>query len=113
MRAFYIIRKDLNLSPAKLAVQVGHGTCLIYNSHELSDAIKRWNKNNMKKIVVSVDNETKMNNIWDKLSRDKYFSHMIFDLGLTELSGFTYTGIVLLVAENDIPNYIRRLRLYE
>ena len=113
MRAYFIIRKDLNLSPAKLAVQVGHGVCLMYNNIGLVEPIKRWNANNMKKIVVKIDNEDKMNNIWNKLLDDKYFSEKIYDLGLTELNGFTHTGIVLLVSENDIPNYVKRLRLYE
>lgn len=113
MKAYYIIRKDLNLSPAKLAVQVGHGTCLLYNNIGLVEPIKRWNSNDMKKIVVGVDNEEKMKNLWNKLVEDKYFAEMIYDLGLTELNGFTHTGIVLLIAESDIPNYIKRLRLYE
>lgn len=111
MKAYFILRTDLNMSPAKLAVQVGHGVALMYNNPALANPLKQWyGKDEMRKIVVKVDNEEKMNNIWNRLVEDKLFAEKIYDNGYTELDGFTYTGIVLLA--DEVPNYIKRLRLY-
>lgn len=35
IKAYYIMREDLNMSEAKLAVQVGHGTDMIHMHHPL------------------------------------------------------------------------------
>lgn len=112
-KMYYIIRKDLNMSPSKLAVQVGHGTSLMFLNTALKVPLTEWFcRNNMKKIVVGIDNEEKMRNLYLKLFNDKYFVEKIYDMGLTEFDGYTETGTVLLVNEDDIPNYIKRLRLY-
>ena len=114
MKAYFIIRKDLNMSPAKLAVQVGHGVCKLFMNSALKEPLNNWlYKSEMKKIVVSIDNADKLKGIWLKLVQDKFFAEEIYDNGYTEFNGFTYTGIVLLVAEDDVPNYIKRLRLYK
>lgn len=113
-KMFYIMRKDLNMSPSKLAIQIGHGTSLMFLNPCLKVQLVEWfTENNMKKIIVSIDNEEKMKNIYLKLFNDKFFVDKIYDIGLTEFDGYTETGIVLLIKESNIPNYIKRLRLYK
>lgn len=112
-KMYYIMRKDLNMSPSKLAVQIGHGTALMFLNQALKEPLIDWfTCNNMKKVVVSIDNEEKMINLYLKLFNDKYFADKIYDIGLTEFNKYTETGIVLLIKETDIPKYIKRLRLY-
>ena len=46
----FILRKDLGISPAKLAVQVGHGTGFIYENKDENPFFEDWLN---KKMVIS------------------------------------------------------------
>ncbi len=117
-KIYFIMRKDLNMSPAKLAVQIGHGMDYAYgalNIHPeiLSDRFIKWVENQRKKIVLEIKNEEKLETAKNKLSEQGIIYFSIIDNGLTEFDGKTNTGIIILpISDDKIPKYIKRLRLY-
>lgn len=111
-KAYYLIRSDLNMSVAKIGVQVGHGTDSI---HILKDGyFLKWLRNHRKKIVLKIKSEDELTSIAHKLDSDNIKYNYIVDNGLTELNGITNTGIVIFPIEGDkAPKYIKRLQLYK
>jgi len=134
MKCYYVIRKDLNMSPAKLAVQASHGTVLLAEgSRYFPELWKSWVKEGeMKAIIVEVSSEEKMNNLYTRFIKEhiqfppkegdfigdanycnESFVAKIYDNGYTEFDGYTYSGFVLLIDEENTPSFIKRLRLYK
>jgi len=127
MKVMYIVvNKDLNMSPGKLAAQVGHGVekvCGYYkyiwditNSLESGDIHKgytvfindflEWQiEGQSTKIVLGADTKT-----FNKLK--SYVSgFVITDAGRTELAPNTETVICFLPMEKDSDKDIKRLQL--
>lgn len=114
IKAYFVMRKDLNMTPAKLAVQVGHGTQLLMRSADY-DELKSWeNYCDSRKIVCGVSSENKLNSLYSIL-KDTITTVEIIDLGYTEFEGKTKTGIAFLYDDNlenlFIKNKIKRLQL--
>ena len=62
LRAFYLLRQDLEMSPGKLAVQVGHGTGLIYMNRYQIPNLEEWMSDfDATKIVLRVKTLEKLN----------------------------------------------------
>jgi peptidyl-tRNA hydrolase, PTH2 family len=117
-----VVRGDLKMSPAKLAVQVAHASVgAIYsgveNNHTLylpRATLENWFKEGFRKVVLKVVNE---GYIWD-LAREceehkiPYF--VVHDFGLTELEENTLTCIGIGPDLNqNIDKITGRLGLYK
>lgn len=110
-KAYYLIRSDLNMSIAKIGVQIGHGTDLVHLYKE--DNFYKWVINSRKKIVLKIKDEKELLKIASKLSSDYTSYYFIEDNGLTELNGKTITGLAIQpIAEVNVPKYIKRLQLF-
>ena len=116
IKAYFVIRKDLKMSPSKLAVQVGHGTQLLMREASYYD-LEEWEKlYDSRKIVCGVSSEKKLNSLFTLL-KDTVPTVEIIDKGYTEFDGITKTGIAFLY--NDtlenlfILQKIKRLQLYK
>lgn len=128
IRAYFILRKDLGLSPGKLAAQVGHGCDAIHllatgspwpaeGGRELEprdvEFYRGWTGSGRRKIVVSVAGERELASLIELLRTRGVAFSAIDDLGLTELPGPTRTGVVLLPAPESItPGVVRHLPLW-
>lgn len=111
-KAYYILRRDLNMSSAKMAVQVGHGTDMVHSCTGF-DIYMLWKSQDRRKIVLSIKTEVKLNNLITVLREKSILHKEIVDLGLTELDGLTMTGIVILPIEEDkLPKQVQRLQLW-
>lgn len=110
-KAYYILRRDLNMSAAKLAVQVGHGTDMVH-AWTGFDTYMLWKSQNRRKVVLSIKTEIKLNNLITLLQKENIAYREIVDLGLTELDGLTMTGIVILPIEDRLPKQVQRLQLW-
>jgi len=111
-KAYYILRQDLNMSTAKLAVQVGHGTDMIHAFCGF-DTYMLWKSQDRRKIVLSIKTKVKLNNLITFLQEEKILYREIVDIGLTELDGLTTTGIVILpIKEDKLPKRVQRLQLW-
>jgi len=114
MKAYFIMRKDLNMTPAKLAVQVGHGTQYIMRN-SMKDDLDEWETlNDSRKIVCEISSEEKLNNLYEFL-KDKLQVNKIIDSGYTEFNEPTFTGISFLLTIDDAEVFkkLKRLQLYK
>lgn len=102
-----VIRKDLEMSPAKLAVQVAHGS--IFSYIRSSHTREKWLEEGMKKVVLQVPSLKEI----DELSRNSNAS-IIYDYGLTEFNGkYTVTGIAFDIEKSEVIDLITgKLKLY-
>jgi len=111
-KAYYILRQDLNMSTAKLAVQVGHGTDIVHAWTDF-DKYMLWKSQDRRKIVLSIKTKTKLNNLITVLQEKRIPYREIVDIGLTELDGLTTTGIVIMpIDEDKLPKQVQRLQLW-
>lgn len=112
-RVYLVIRRDLNMSPGKLAVQVGHGIDYVHTKktgcyREWMEASKR------RKIVVSVADANELAEIKALLIKRAVPYNEIWDAGLTEFNHPTHTGIVILPWPQElVPGKIKFLPLWK
>lgn len=111
-KAYFLMREDLNMSTAKLGINIGHGVDMIWqycNKYDLNN----WMDNSRKKIVLKVSNEGQLNNAKRELESLGFSYEEIWDIGLTEFGGNrTLTGIVMFPTNKSMPPKIKRLRLW-
>jgi len=109
-----VVRKDLNMSPGKLAAQVSHASLApitnklsrkcndnnhISYSMDIKDnkqdkAVDLWLNNRFTKIVVYVKSEEALKNIFKKAQDKGLISALIQDAGFTEFNNIpTYTCV--------------------
>lgn len=113
-----VVRKDLNMSPGKLAVQVAHA-CVsavseIWDDPYVTYFVKWYDGGTMqRKIVLQVKDLAALEKFVRKLQEQNIPHFIVKDLGFTELEPNTVTcvGLPPLPAEVIDP-LTKRLRLY-
>lgn len=93
-----VVRKDLKLSPGKLAVQVAHASLDSYRRSG-SRAREGWENEGEKKVVVQVRSLQEMIEIHRKAKSYKFPCALIRDAGRTELPPGTVTALGIGPAE--------------
>jgi PTH2 family peptidyl-tRNA hydrolase len=103
-----VSRKDLNLSPGKLAAQVAHAAvaCAFDTKKENSKWFKKWQIEGAKKAVVKVDSEKDFYPLKEKANELKIVSHIITDAGLTEIPAGTKTVMGIGPAPSNLIDEI-------
>lgn len=119
MKQVILVRKDLNMSPGKAAAQCCHaslGAFMNTRDAHFREAMD-WYKDGQTKIVVQVEDEPALLEIWNKIKADpelKGRSMLVRDAGHTELEGENLTTLgVGPVKEDHIDKYTRKLLLYK
>ncbi len=118
---YVVVNADLQLSPAKLAVQVGHGVELHFKEMSMKTNLsfsdeyrkyvephRQWMNSGSRKIVL------KANTIqWNKIKEcDEIEAYLVIDAGITECEPNTETCIVLPPRrKSTIHKLIKRLQL--
>lgn len=133
---YLIVRESLNMSPGKIAAQVGHGVGMIYEKFiELQlhwddaaseytsslwinsgfslekielyiDDFERWSKSSFRKVILCADDKE-----WAKL-KQQLDCYLIIDAGLTEIKEGSETVIALWpMLKSSAPPIVKRLRL--
>jgi peptidyl-tRNA hydrolase, PTH2 family len=103
-----VIRKDIEMTPAKLGVQVAHGAIESYIRTPLPIQ-DEWHLEGMRKIVLMVQSLDDLKNLM-RASKDATY---IIDFGLTELEPNTVTGLAFpIMLEEDINKITKHLKLY-
>lgn len=110
IKAYYVIRKDIKMSKAKLGVQIGHGTDFIHLM--INGNYRKWIEENRRKIVCGISTIEDLQKLIDNLKNDKIGYHEIIDLGFTEFNNVpTLTGIVIYPIDDEtMPKYLKRLQ---
>lgn len=106
-----MVRTDLNLGKGKLAAQVAHASVESYLKTPQSDR-KKWLYENQKKVVLKVENEEQLLEIYEKAKRANLPSTLIRDAGLTQVPPGTKTAVGIGPAEEGkIDNITGELSL--
>lgn len=96
---YLIARKDLAMSPGKLAAQVGHAVQLAIREAEYSDgqaALDAWESTSHTKIVLGVADLNELRLVRSAATRAGIPWVEVWDEGRTELSGKTLTVLGLV-----------------
>lgn len=115
LKAIYIMRRDINMSSGKMAVQVGHLTTDMVMSIAHTGLFNEWYEDcSQKKITKGVKTLSKLKNIMKTLLKEDVDFSKMYDNGLTEFNGVkTFTGIVIYPTYKEIPKSVRRLQLWK
>jgi PTH2 family peptidyl-tRNA hydrolase len=108
LKQVIIVRKDLNLSPGKLAAQASHAsvTAALLCKEKKRVWFKEWLEFGQKKVVLAVKNTTEMINLQKKADSLNIPTALIKDAGLTELPPGTVTALAIGPAPEETVNKV-------
>lgn len=109
------VRKDLQLSNGKMAVQVAHAavTCAIECQRKSRRWFHKWMKEGQRKVIVRVRDLQRLGELETKSRRLKIPVALIQDAGLTELPPGTVTCLGMGPAPDTIIDQVTsRLKLW-
>jgi PTH2 family peptidyl-tRNA hydrolase len=103
-----VTRKNLNLSPGKLAAQVAHAAvaCALDTKKENSRWFNKWQIEGAKKAIVKVESEKDFYPLKEKADELNIVSHIIADAGLTEIPAGTKTVLGIGPAPSNLIDKI-------
>ena len=90
-----VTRKDLSLSPGKLAAQVAHAAvaCTLLTKQNKDKWFKKWMDEGGKKAVVKVESENDFYPLKEKADKLEIITNIVEDAGHTEIPAGTKTVI--------------------
>jgi len=94
LKQVFLVRKDLKLSPGKLAAQVAHAAvhCAMKSDSVL---VRDWESRGAKKIVLEVANEAELHKFLEAARDMKIREYLVVDAGHTEIDAGTETCLGL------------------
>ena len=103
-----VTRKDLKLSPGKLAAQVAHAAveCALSTKKNNFEWFNKWQSEGAKKAVVRVDREKDFFPLREHAITLKIAAHIITDAGHTEIPAGTKTVLGLGPAPENIIDQV-------
>jgi len=103
-----VTRKDLDLSPGKLAAQVAHAAvaCALETKKVNSKWFTKWQNEGAKKAVVKVDTEKDFYPLKEKAKKLKIVACLIEDAGHTEIPAGTKTVLGIGPAPENIIDQV-------
>jgi PTH2 family peptidyl-tRNA hydrolase len=119
---YFIVRKDLDMSPGKIAAQVAHAAQMValkYFEYKFSRCIprdigkeikaevfKKWMDESFRKVILKADEKQ-----FEKV-KEEAWCQVVKDAGLTEVETGTETVLVLWpMKKSEVPKVIQRLRV--
>ncbi|MEM1628325.1 MAG: peptidyl-tRNA hydrolase Pth2 [Desulfurococcaceae archaeon] len=103
MKQVIVVRTDIKMSKGKLAVQVAHAAVIAafnaYFNH--IEWFNTWWTSGQKKIVVKVNSEKELLEIYELARRMNLPTAIISDAGLTELPPGTLTAVAIGPAPDE------------
>ena len=95
MKLYIVTNKDIEMSPAKLGVQIGHAcTTFTLDNYNTESFCEWFNKDNQVKIILKASEKHLL-----KLEEEGYIT--IRDAGKTELEPDTLTCVVLGLGDKE------------
>ena len=102
MKQVIVLRKDLNMRKGKMVAQGAHASMKATLENIDHPDVKAWLEGVFKKIVVSVDTEKELFEIYNAAREANLVCSLIKDSGLTEFDRIaTYTAIAVGPAPNE------------
>lgn len=113
MKQVIVARKDLGMSPGKLAAQVAHASLRSYESSS-SSTQQAWKGEGQKKVVLQVGSEEDLFLLADDAEREGIPYAVIRDAGHTELETGSVTALGIGPAKDVVIDSITgHLALYQ
>ncbi len=111
MKQVILVRKDLKLGKGKIGSQVAHASLGAYRRTEKKRR-EEWDKEGSKKIVLKVEDESKLIK-FQEIAREKKLSNfLVIDAGLTQVPRATITSLGIGPAEDEkIDEIVKDLKL--
>ncbi len=111
LKQIIVIRNDLNMSEGKKCAQTAHASLVAYKGTD-KKIIKKWELEGQKKVVLRVDSEKEILDLYKKLKKEKISCFLVEDAGLTELEPGTITALGIGPEKEEILDKITgRLKL--
>jgi PTH2 family peptidyl-tRNA hydrolase len=103
-----VTRKDLLLSPGKLAAQVAHAAvkCALDTKKQNSKWFNKWQNEGAKKAVVKAENIKEFLTLKDEAEKLKIVANIIEDAGHTEIPAGTITVLGIGPAPNNLIDQV-------
>ena len=103
-----VTRKDLELSPGKLAAQIAHAAveCAFGTKKNNPRWFTKWQDEGAKKVVTKVDSEKDFYLLHEKAKDLDIFSKIIVDAGHTEIPAGTKTVLGIGPAPDNIIDQV-------
>ena len=111
-----VIRNDLGMSCGKISAQVAHAAVSLYelarNKRKFKKWLKNWINEGQKKVVVKVQSERELRNLYQQALKLDLPAVIIQDRGLTEIPPGTSTTLGIGPApEGEIDKVTKNLSL--
>ncbi|MFP4608784.1 MAG: peptidyl-tRNA hydrolase Pth2 [Candidatus Aenigmatarchaeota archaeon] len=102
------VRKDLKLSPGKLAVQASHASvsCAVKSQEQKSEYFKRWFQEGQKKVLVKCDDLDHLKFLKERAGLEGLTTSLVTDAGLTEVKEGTTTCLGIGPGPDEIVDKI-------
>lgn len=113
LKQVIVVREDLKMSPAKLAVQVAHGSIgAVDETHALD--VAEWKNQGMKKIILGAINKLDLTQLYYRAKARNIPCFLVVDLGLTEFEGPELTALAIGPGEESfIDSLTANRKLYK
>lgn len=113
MKQVIVARKDLGMSPGKLAAQVAHASLRAYESSDV-EAQRSWTETGQKKVVLRAHSEEELFDLAEDAKRERIPHAIIRDAGHTELESGSVTALGIGPAADDVIDAVTgALSLYQ
>ena len=94
LKQVILIRKDLKMSPGKIAAQAAHASVQATLSAN-KKLVSNWKKTGMKKIALKVNSLEELNKYYEKALQSDIVCSKISDAGHTEIKPGTTTCVAI------------------
>lgn len=103
-----VIRRNLNLSPGKLAAQVAHAAvaCALETKKNKPKWFKKWMDEGGKKAIVKVERVDDFYPLKEKAEKLDIVTYVVVDAGHTEIPAGTKTVLGIGAAPNNIIDQV-------
>ncbi|CAL8097380.1 unnamed protein product [Orchesella dallaii] len=113
----FVVNASLNMSPGKMAAQVGHGAIALYQDlvtrqDVYGGPLLQWNECGSKKIVLQCENASEFEQLTVKAEKSGLPCTTIEDAGLTQIPAGSRTVLAVFGLVNDVDAVTGNLRLY-
>jgi len=98
MKQVIIFRKDLKMGKGKMAAHAAHASLGSVRVAE-EKVVEKWENSGAKKVVLKIEGEKKLREIYKKAKEAKLPCFLVKDAGLTQLKAGTITALGIGPAE--------------
>jgi PTH2 family peptidyl-tRNA hydrolase len=113
MKQVIVVRSDLKLGKGKLAAHVSHASLAGYKlvKEREPEFVERWEREGEKKIVVKVDGERELFELYEKIKKE-IPCVIIKDAGFTQIPPGTVTCLVVGPwRDEEVDKFTKDLKL--